>query len=40
VFGKIRPLMTMVEVSSLIDVRMLVEIEVVALVGQRESHDA
>ena len=31
VFGTIRPLMTMVEVSSLIDPRMLVEIEAVAL---------
>jgi enamine deaminase RidA (YjgF/YER057c/UK114 family) len=30
VFGEIRPLMTMVEVSSLIDPRMLVEIEAVA----------
>jgi enamine deaminase RidA (YjgF/YER057c/UK114 family) len=33
VFGDIRPLMTMVEVSGLIDPRMLVEIEAVALVG-------
>ena len=33
VFGEIRPLMTMVEVSGLIDPRMLVEIETVALVG-------
>jgi enamine deaminase RidA (YjgF/YER057c/UK114 family) len=32
-FGEIRPLMTMVEVSALIDPRMLVEIEVVAWVG-------
>jgi enamine deaminase RidA (YjgF/YER057c/UK114 family) len=31
VFGSIRPVMTMVEVSALIDPRMLVEIEVVAL---------
>jgi enamine deaminase RidA (YjgF/YER057c/UK114 family) len=31
VFGEIRPLMTMVEVSALIDPRMLVEIEVVAM---------
>jgi enamine deaminase RidA (YjgF/YER057c/UK114 family) len=31
VFGEIRPLMTMVEVSGLIDPRMLVEIEAVAL---------
>ena len=31
VFGAIRPLMTMVEVSGLIDPRMLVEIEAVAL---------
>jgi enamine deaminase RidA (YjgF/YER057c/UK114 family) len=30
VFGQIRPLMTMIEVSGLIDPRMLVEIEVVA----------
>jgi len=30
VFGEIRPLMTMVEVSALIDPRMLVEIEAVA----------
>ena len=30
-FGSIRPLMTMVEVSGLIDPRMLVEIEAVAL---------
>ena len=33
VFGEIRPLMTMVEVSRLIDPRMLVEIEAVALVA-------
>ncbi len=33
VFGDVRPLMTMVEVSALIDPRMLVEIEVVAVVG-------
>ncbi len=33
VFGDVRPLMTMVEVSGLIDPRMLVEIEVVAVVG-------
>jgi enamine deaminase RidA (YjgF/YER057c/UK114 family) len=31
VFGEIRPVMTMVEVSGLIDPRMLVEIEAVAL---------
>ena len=33
VFGEIRPLATMVEVSALIDPRMLVEIEAVAYVG-------
>jgi enamine deaminase RidA (YjgF/YER057c/UK114 family) len=33
VFGSVRPVMTMVEVSALIDPRMLVEIEVVALAG-------
>jgi enamine deaminase RidA (YjgF/YER057c/UK114 family) len=33
VFGEIRPLMTMVEVRALIDPRMLVEIESVALIG-------
>jgi enamine deaminase RidA (YjgF/YER057c/UK114 family) len=33
VFGEIRPLATMVEVSALIDPRMLVEIEAVAFVG-------
>ena len=33
VFGEIRPLTTMVEVSALIDPRMLVEIEAVAFVG-------
>jgi enamine deaminase RidA (YjgF/YER057c/UK114 family) len=33
VFGDTRPLMTMVEVSALIDPRMLVEIETVAYVG-------
>lgn len=33
-FGDVRPLMTMVEVSGLIDPRMLVEIEVVALAGR------
>ncbi|HWE15520.1 MAG TPA: RidA family protein [Solirubrobacteraceae bacterium] len=33
VFGKHRPLMTMVEVSRLIDPRMLVEIEAVAYAG-------
>jgi enamine deaminase RidA (YjgF/YER057c/UK114 family) len=33
VFGRVRPVMTMVEVSGLIDPRMLVEIEVVAYVG-------
>jgi enamine deaminase RidA (YjgF/YER057c/UK114 family) len=31
--GEVRPLMTMVEVSALIDPRMLVEIEAVAWVG-------
>ena len=31
VFGSIRPLMTMLEISALIDPRMLVEIEAVAL---------
>jgi enamine deaminase RidA (YjgF/YER057c/UK114 family) len=31
IFGEIRPLMTMVEVSALIEPRMLVEIEAVAL---------
>jgi enamine deaminase RidA (YjgF/YER057c/UK114 family) len=33
VFGEHRPLMTMLEVSSLIDPRMMVEIETVAFVG-------
>ena len=33
VFGQMRPLMTMVEVSALIDPRMLVEIETVAYRG-------
>jgi enamine deaminase RidA (YjgF/YER057c/UK114 family) len=33
VFGEIRPLATMVEVSALIDPRMMVEIETVAFVG-------
>jgi enamine deaminase RidA (YjgF/YER057c/UK114 family) len=33
VFGALRPLMTMVEVSALIDPRMLVEIEAVAYLG-------
>jgi enamine deaminase RidA (YjgF/YER057c/UK114 family) len=33
VFGEIRPLATMVEVSALIDPRMLVEIEAVAYLG-------
>jgi enamine deaminase RidA (YjgF/YER057c/UK114 family) len=33
VFGEVRPVMTMVEVSGLIDPRMLVEIEAEALVG-------
>ena len=33
VFGEHRPLMTMVEVSGLIDPRMLVEIETVAYAG-------
>ncbi len=32
-FGDVRPVMTMVEVSALIDARMLVEIEAVALRG-------
>ncbi len=32
-FGDVRPLMTMVEVSALIDPRMLVEIEAVAYAG-------
>ena len=32
-FGDVRPLMTMVQVSALIDPRMLVEIEAVAVVG-------
>jgi enamine deaminase RidA (YjgF/YER057c/UK114 family) len=34
VFGADRPLMTMVEVSALIDPRMLVEIECVAVLGR------
>lgn len=33
VFGNARPVMTMVEVSGLVDPRMLVEIETVAVVG-------
>jgi enamine deaminase RidA (YjgF/YER057c/UK114 family) len=33
VFGDIRPLMTMVGVSGLVDPRMLVEIEAIALLG-------
>jgi enamine deaminase RidA (YjgF/YER057c/UK114 family) len=33
VFGEVRPLATMVEVSALIDPRMLVEIEAVAYLG-------
>jgi enamine deaminase RidA (YjgF/YER057c/UK114 family) len=33
VFGEIRPLMTMVQVSALIDPRMLVEIEAIAYAG-------
>ncbi|MBV8989835.1 MAG: RidA family protein [Solirubrobacterales bacterium] len=33
VFGNLRPAMTMVEVSALIDPRMLVEIEAIAVVG-------
>jgi enamine deaminase RidA (YjgF/YER057c/UK114 family) len=33
VYGELRPLMTMVEVSALIDPRMLVEIETVALLS-------
>jgi enamine deaminase RidA (YjgF/YER057c/UK114 family) len=32
-FGELRPCMTMVEVSALIDPRMLVEIEAIAAVG-------
>ncbi len=32
-FGDVRPLMTMIEVSALIDPRMLVEIEAVAIAG-------
>ncbi len=32
-FGEVRPLMTMVEVSRLIDPRMMVEIEAVAFLG-------
>jgi enamine deaminase RidA (YjgF/YER057c/UK114 family) len=32
-FGAVRPVMTMVEVSALIDPRMLVEIEATAFVG-------
>jgi enamine deaminase RidA (YjgF/YER057c/UK114 family) len=35
VFGEIRPLMTMVEVSGLVDPRMLVEIEAVAALTAR-----
>ena len=35
VFGEVRPLATMVEVSGLIDPRMLVEIEAVAYLEQR-----
>ena len=34
VFGEVRPLTTMVEVSALIDPRMLVEIEAVAYLGE------
>jgi enamine deaminase RidA (YjgF/YER057c/UK114 family) len=34
VFGEVRPAMTMVEVSALIDPRMLVEIEVEAVLGE------
>ena len=33
-FGSVRPAMTMVEVSALIDPRMLVEVEVLAVVGE------
>jgi enamine deaminase RidA (YjgF/YER057c/UK114 family) len=33
VFGSVRPLMTMIEVSALIDPRMLVEMEAAAVVG-------
>ncbi len=40
VFGAIRPLMTMVEVSGLIDPRMLVEIEAVAIRSAFMSHPA
>ena len=32
-FGSVRPVMTMVEVSALIDPRMLVEVEAVAVIG-------
>ena len=35
VFGEVRPCMTMIEVSSLIDPRMLVEIEAVAVLSGR-----
>jgi enamine deaminase RidA (YjgF/YER057c/UK114 family) len=37
-FGDIRPVMTMVEVSALIDPRMLVEIEAVAITDRDRSH--
>ena len=36
VFAQVRPLMTMVEVSALIDPRMLVEIEAMAVAGGGE----
>jgi enamine deaminase RidA (YjgF/YER057c/UK114 family) len=35
VFGEVRPVMTMVEVSAFVDPRMLVEIEAVAIVSAR-----
>jgi enamine deaminase RidA (YjgF/YER057c/UK114 family) len=37
VFGQIRPVMTMVEVSALIDPRMQVEIEAIALVRDHDT---
>ena len=37
VFGDVRPVMTMVEVSGLVDPRMLVEIEAVAALTARSS---
>jgi len=39
VFGAIRPATSMVEVSSLIDARMLVEIEAEAIVQEREPEE-